>query len=209
MLRWTNILGQGLGLYFSKELVQILRDTYFSIILDETTDVSTQKQLGICVMYFEEPTVQPVKRFLDMVEVETVTAVGLYNAIKSSFEEKNVPIKNITGFSLDTTNVMFGEYQSVVSLLKKDVSYVLAVKCSCHMIHLCASYACLKKSTTLEDLCRNIYSYFSRSSLRQHEFHEFQKFVETKLHKVLGIGQTRWLSLESCVKRVLEQWEAL
>ena len=85
--RCTNILQQGLGLYFSKELVQILRDTYFSNP-DETTDVSTEKQLGICVMYFDEPTVQPVTRFLDMMEVETATAVGLYHAIKTSFEEK-------------------------------------------------------------------------------------------------------------------------
>ena len=77
-----------MGLY-SKELVQILRDTYFSIIPDETTDVSTEKQSGICVMCFDEPTVQPVTWFFDMVEVETATAVGLYNAIKSSFEEKN------------------------------------------------------------------------------------------------------------------------
>ena len=76
------------------------------------------------------------------------------------------------------------------------------------MIHLCASYACLKLSTTLEDLCRNIYSYFSRSSLRQKELREFQEFVEIKPHKLLGIGQTRWLSLEACVG-FLEQWEAL
>lgn len=32
---------------------------------------------------------------------------------------------------------------------------------------------------------------------------------ELKPHKLLGIGQTRWLSLESCVRRVLEQWDAL
>ena len=61
--RCTNILRQGLGLHFSKELVQILRDTYFSVIPDETTDVSTDKQLGICVVYFDELTVQPVTRF--------------------------------------------------------------------------------------------------------------------------------------------------
>ena len=133
--RCTNILRQGLGLYFSKELVQILRDTFFSIIPDETTDVSTEKQLGIRVVYFDEVAVQPVTRVFDMVEVETATAVDLYNAIKSSFEEKKIPIKNIIGYSSDTTNVMFGENQSVVSLLKKDTPYVLAVKCSCHMIH--------------------------------------------------------------------------
>ena len=87
-----------------------------------------------------------------MVEAETATAVGLYNVIKTSFEEKKIPIKNIIGFSSDTTNVMFGEHQSVV---------------------------------------------------------ETKEFVETKAHKLLRIGQTRWLSLESCVKRVLEQWEVL
>ena len=64
-------------------------------------------------------------------------------------------------------------------------------------------------STTLEDLCKNIYSHFSRSSLRQNEFHQFQEFVEAEPLKLLGISQTWWLSLESCVKRVLEQWNAL
>jgi hypothetical protein len=151
----TNILRQGLGLYFSKHLVEILRETYFSIIPDETTDVSTEKQLGICVSYFDEKSVRSVTRFFDMVEVENCTATGLYKAIKDSFEEKKIPIKNIIGYSSDTTNVMFGEHQSVVALLKKD-PHVLAVKCSCHMIHLCVSHACLKLLKTLEDLCRNI-----------------------------------------------------
>ena len=104
---------------------------------------------------------------------------------------------------------MFGENQSVVALLKKDAPHVFAMKCSCHMIHLCASYACLKLLKTLEDSCRNIYSYFSRSSLRQKEFQEFQEFVNANPHKLLGISQTRWLSLESCVRRVLEQWDTL
>ena len=66
------------------------------------------------MVYFDEQTVQPVTRLFDMVEVEQATAVGLYNAIKSSFEEKKIPIKNIIGYSSDTTNVMFGEHHSVV-----------------------------------------------------------------------------------------------
>ena len=125
-----------------------------------------------------------------MVAVEQSTAAGLYEAIKSSLEEKKIPIKNIIGCSSDTTNAMFGEHQSVVSLLKKDAPYVFSVKCSCHVIHLCASHACLKMSTTLEDLCRNIYSHFSRSSLRQKEFHQFKEFVEAESLKLLGIGQS-------------------
>ena len=46
----TNILRQGLGLHFSKQLVDILRETYFSIIPDEKS-------------------VRSVTRFFDMEEV--------------------------------------------------------------------------------------------------------------------------------------------
>ena len=82
--RCTNILRLVLGLYFLRQLVQILRDTYFSIIPHETTDVSTEKQLGICVVYFNEKIVRPVTRIFDTVAVEQSTAVGHYEAIKSS-----------------------------------------------------------------------------------------------------------------------------
>ena len=203
------IIRQGLGLYFTKDLVEILRASYFSIIPDETTDVSTEKQLGICVAYFNEKTMEPVTRFFDMVSVEDSTANGLYGAIKNAFEGKAIPVKNIVGYSSDTTNVMFGEHHSVVALLKKDAPHVWAVKCSCHMIHLCASDACLKMSTTLEDLCRNVYSHFNRSSLRQKDYRQFQEFVQAEPHKLLGVAQTRWLSLESSISRLLEQWDAL
>lgn len=41
------------------------------------------------------------------------------------------------------------------------------------------------------------------------EYREFQKFAEVDIHKILHPSQTRWLSLASVVKRILEQWSAL
>ena len=204
----TNIVHQGVGLFHAKELVEILRKKQFSIIPDETTDVSTAKQLAMCVMYVDDD-VNPVNRFLDIVEATDTGAKGLYQSMKTSLEEKSIPLSNIIGYSSDTCYVMFGENLSVSTLLKKDIPHVATIKCSCHMIHLCASHACLKLSTTLEDLCRNIYAHFSRSSLRQKDLEQFQAFVEVQPHKLLKLSQTRWLSLESCVTRILEQWEAL
>ena len=77
------------------------------------------------------------------------------------------------------------------------------------MIHLCASYACLKLSTSLEDLVRNVYAHFSRSSKRFKNFEEFQTFCGTPVHKFLCLSQTRWLSMVSVFNRVLEQWSPL
>jgi hypothetical protein len=38
---------------------------------------------------------------------------------------------------------------------------------------------------------------------------EFQQFCDLKSQKILHPCQTRWLSLQAVVKRILEQWEVL
>ena len=204
--------------------MEILRKRIFSVIPDKTTDVSTKSQirsdsdtnghltqLAICVMYFDEETLKPVTSFLAMVEVKDSTAKGLYTALETVFAERRLPMSNIIGYASDTCNTMFGQHNSVSTLLKSEVPHVLLVKCSCHMIHLYASHACQKMSKSLEeeDTCRQIYNHFNTPYLRQQDLLEFQMFVGVKPHKLLKIGQTRWLSLESCVERVLEQWDAL
>ena len=205
----TNIVRQSLGLYFCKDLVDLLKNTKFSVIPNETTDVSCTKQLAMCVVYFDYNKFETITSFFDAVEVTQCDAKSLYSAIKSSFESRSIPMSNIIGFSSDTCNVMFGERPSVMSLIREECNNIVFVKCSFHMIHLCVSHACVKLSTTLEDLCRNIFNYFSRSSLRQHELKKFQMFFQISSHKMLSFGQTRWLSLEQCVSRMLEQWGAL
>lgn len=52
---------------------------------------------------------------------------------------------------------MFGDK----GFVEKDI-HVIIVRCSCHIIHPCASYACRKMWASLEDMFRNIYSHFSR-----------------------------------------------
>lgn len=54
-----------------------------------------------------------------------------------------------------------------------------------------------------------LFTHFSLSPKRQQSFKEFQNFVEIEPHKILAPGQTRWLSLQACVRRLIEQWNAL
>ena len=69
---------------------------------------------------------------------------------------------------------------------------------------------CIEKlPRAIEDLIRDIYSHFAHSAKRLSEYKKFQHFAETEPHKILKPAQTRWLSLEQCIQRVLEQWSAL
>ena len=49
----------------------------------------------------------------------------------------------------------------------------------------------------------------NNSPKRLLKFQEFQAFVNVDYHRVIHAGPTGWLSLESVVNRILEQWSAL
>lgn len=203
----TNVIRSGLRPFFNEQLVEKLRTNFYSIYIDETTDVSVSKQLAIVVTYCEN--LQTQVDVLDVVDCPDGSAISLYNNLIKCMEQNNVPFHNWVGFCSDTTNVMMGEHNSVSQLIKKNFPNVFISKCSCHMIALVASNACSKLSNSLEDLCRNIYNHFNRSPKSSAAYKEFQAFFEVKPHKLLKLVQTRWLSLQECSRRILEQWDAL
>ena len=104
---------------------------------------------------------------------------------------------------------MFGAHNSVSKLLVEKYPWIMPVKCSCHSIHLCASYACKKLPKSLEDLCRNIYAHFNASSKRMDALKELQEFLGTEKHRKLQAGQTRWLSMKLCIDRIIDHNEVL
>ncbi|KAL0833090.1 hypothetical protein ABMA28_001200 [Loxostege sticticalis] len=204
----TNTIKTVLGPILTQELVEKLKKTPFSIIMDETTDISVKKQCALTVIYYDE--IDCVRtQFLDIYEVESGKAEDLCNNLLTWLQDRQIPLKNFVGFASDTTNSMVGEHHSVFSHLKLKVPHIACIKCSCHMIHLVAAKACLKLPRSVEDLLRSIGAHFSRSTKRQNKLKEFQDFFKVDIHKILSPATTRWLSLEACVNRTLEQYQVL
>ncbi|KAF9417162.1 hypothetical protein HW555_005673 [Spodoptera exigua] len=202
----TNTIKTVLGPILTQELIDKLKKTPFSIIMDETTDISVKKQCALAVIYYDE--VDCVRtQFLDIYEVKSGKAEDLCNSLLTWLEDRQIPLKNFVGFASDTTNSMVGEHHSVFSHLKQKVPHIACIKCSCHMIHLVASKACLKLPRSVEDFLRSIGAHFSRSTKRQNKLKEFQDFFGVDIHKILSPATTRWLSLEACVNRTLEQYQ--
>lgn len=137
-------------------------------------------------------------------------AEDIFIKIKQFFVKNNIPYKeNLIGFASDGANVMAGKNNSVMFRLRQEIPNIFLIKCICHSFHLAASYACQKIPRGIEDLARDVHNYFSNSPKRVETFKEFQSFTNTKIHQILHPSQTRWLSLESVVNRILEQYQAL
>jgi len=120
-----------------------------------------------------------------------------------------IPLDNIIGFCSDGCNVMVGSRNSVASRFSHMYPGIFILKCICHSAHLCASEACKKIPRSCEDMARNIFNFLHSSAKRQTTLKQFQMFMDLKPKKILHPSQTRWLSLEAVVNRILEQWEAL
>lgn len=142
-------------------------------------------------------------------DVEGATAEHLFGLLSKSFEDYDIPFKNIIGFASDGASTMMGKDNSVASRFLEKCPEIYIFKCICHSLHLCASNACKKLPRSCEDLARNVYAEFKNSSKRQHLFKKFQSFLDIDVHKILRPAQTRWLSLKAVVSRILEQWAAL
>ncbi|XP_067214564.1 zinc finger protein 862-like isoform X3 [Linepithema humile] len=205
----TQILKEHVAPCSMMEICNILKTTKFSLIIDETTDISVIKSLAVVVRYFDTIKLIIRDRFLTLLEVKSCTAEDLYNSIAFFLETNGIPFENMIGFAADNCAVMMGDSNGVQARFKKKIPNLFVLGCVCHSMHLCSSAVCLKLPSAMEDLARDIYSYFKNSSKRLNEFVELQTFLHLKPHKILKVSQTRWLSIEAVVNRILEQWTAI
>lgn len=204
-----------IGGVITEDTVTDLRNNKFSVIVDESTDISVTKCLTVIVKYYNSAKGIIVTKMLDLLDVyggnqvHGSTGESLFNMFFEILERHNIPHNNLIGFAADGAANIMGDYNSLCSRLRQQFPGIIIIKCICHSLHLCASEAAKTLPRHCEDLIRNIYAFFSHSAKRKFEFKRFQSLMDIKPHKILHPCQTRWLSLIQAVERILEQWEAL
>ncbi|XP_046671170.1 E3 SUMO-protein ligase KIAA1586-like [Homalodisca vitripennis] len=226
-----------IGNTFKEQLIEKLKETKFSILIDESTDISMIKTIrpaglsggrtnrgpnlreSTVVRFFDKLQGKVVSNFFELKSVFDsstpaaaeggATAEHLYSILEDTLKSHNIPKDNVIGFASDGCNTMMGVNNSVASRLKENFPGIFILKCVCHSLHLCASEACKKLPKELEDLIRGVFNFMHGSAKRLSLFQQFQKFLDLDLHRILHPSQTRWLSVMAAVERVLEQWNAL
>ncbi|KAL7299731.1 hypothetical protein TKK_0007481 [Trichogramma kaykai] len=190
-----------------KNLSEILKNNKFSIIVDESTDVSTTHSMCIVVRYVDNEQQKINETLWDLVEIytapnEVASADRLKELIVKSFESKDVSIT-------DTCNLMMGEHNSVSSKLKQDISYILINKCNCHIQHLSAKYAYDCLPNNILNLLSSITNYINGSLKRLKYWTFLQEGSKVDALRPINPCFTRWLTVCHCVTYLLSRWTAL
>ncbi|XP_055923771.1 general transcription factor II-I repeat domain-containing protein 2B-like [Eupeodes corollae] len=204
----TAIIKHVTGAQNFENLCSLMKINKFSIIIDESTDISCTKYLCVVVRMSKNFKIQDF--FYSLFTLEKADAKSIYDILVTSFNKNEIDYKsNLIGFGADGAAVMMGVNSSVRTYLQADVPNLFIMKCICHSFHLCASYACSNLPSSIEDLCRDVYNYIQNSPKRIAAFKTFQAFLEVKPNKILHYSQTRWLSRLEVVNCILVQYDAL
>lgn len=194
-----------------RELVQDLKGTSYSLIVDESTDITMQKQLCVVVRYYNASLKHIVTNFIAMIIIENGTADTIFDAIVNYRQAHNIPIERCIGLATDGCISMVGCNHSLIKNFKQVCPNIVHIKCICHSIQLASSYALLVLPRNIEALVELTYNWFSHSTLRQLDYKAMYAAINVgeELLKIMQKTKTRWLPIASCVERIMQKYDEL
>ena len=130
-----------ISFHLEKQMLDRLkRSKFYSIMADESTDISTKEELSICGRWLEDSG-KIVEHFLGLVHVQKVDAEALTQSLLIFLNDKDIPLQKLRGLGFDGANTMSGERSGVQKRMKFHAPSALYVHCRCHLLQLAAVYA--------------------------------------------------------------------
>ena len=121
-------------------LQQLASSTYFSIMTDESTDISVLKQLVLVIRYLL-PTGNVTTSFLAIDDIPDGTAETIEAAILKITDNKSVNLSKLRGFGSDGAPIMSGCRSGVAKRLTDRFPKLLSIHCVNHRLALAAAHA--------------------------------------------------------------------
>lgn len=208
----TYIICHTLKPHFENLLMKEIGNQSYSLLIDESTDISVLKFLGMSIMYFNQSEGQIVSTYLALVEMESCDSEAITDAVTSTLKNKGLDVKNMVGLGSDNASVMVGINNGVYKKMLTEVPTLIHIPCVCHSLQLAVSAAASETlPRNIEFLIKETYNWFAHSTLRQAQYRNLYKAINDNHNplKIVKSCDTRWLSIETAVGRILKQWVEL
>uniref|UniRef100_A0A8C6P238 Zinc finger MYM-type protein 1-like n=1 Tax=Nothobranchius furzeri TaxID=105023 RepID=A0A8C6P238_NOTFU len=183
----------------------------FSILLDETTDVSHTEQVSFVVRYVHNMEIK--ERFLQVCNVESTCGDALEKLVRALLEENNLKIDNIRGQGYDGAANMSGQFKGLQSRIQKQNPKALYVHCQAHCLNLvlvdsAKSNICF---VSFFNLVEKLYTFVANSSKRHSAFIKMQKKVypDQRPLELQKLSDTSWSCRETALKTMRKVLPAL
>ena len=211
----SQIIKNVLSASLEEEIVNDLEGKKFSVLIDESTDVSSDKHLCVCIRHFSLQEKKIIDEYLGIIPVISTTGEDLFVALKEKLESKNLDLKNIVGYGSDGASNVIGAHNSVWSRIKNASNNCVLMRCICHSLDLVVQNAFELMPSSVGFLLADIPTFFSKSALRREEFLNLFKVMDPNEERrgtptpFQKFSTTRWLVRGKVLYKLLVNWQEL
>lgn len=187
-------------------LKEIKNSSFFSIIVDDTTDITVATQCSI-VLRFVDKNGLVVERFLGFHDVTCDrTASGLFNLVDNRLNELNLEHrKKLIAQCYDGASVMSGHLNGLQMKMKDIAPQAVFVHCLAHRLNLV-----LKQSLSSISDCRIFFASLGGIPTFFHVSSKRTYVAEAVVKKRIPTAvETRWSSHFKTLKVVVNEWHGL
>ncbi|CAK9291788.1 unnamed protein product [Gordionus sp. m RMFG-2023] len=126
-----------------EKLIKIVnKSTFFSVLADETTDISNQQQMSLVIRILNLDTIKISEFFLQFIPLNNGTGENIAKQIISFLKNNDIDITKIRGQGYDGAPAMSGKINGVQAYIKKKCPKALYVHCGEYSQNLVISKAC-------------------------------------------------------------------
>ncbi|XP_057532927.1 uncharacterized protein LOC130810820 [Amaranthus tricolor] len=210
----------------TKRIIEEVGDGYFSILADESSDVSQKEQLALILRFVNRENGSVVERFLGILHVGDTTALSLKNAIMSLLMEHSLSPSMIRGQGYDGASNMRGEINGLKTLIMNDTPRAYYIHCFAHQLQLTLVAVAIKNvnCTWIFDVLANLLNVVGASCKRRDLIRKNQAQVVAQALEVGEIesgsglnqerrlsrpGDTRWGSHYKCLISIINLFPSI
>ena len=193
-----------------KEHDEIKTSKFYGIMIDESTDLTVEKRLSICIRYVKSGV--PVTHFLCNVPVEDGKAHTIVNCIVETFNQISLTLSTCVSLATDGAAVMTGKRTGVgVQLQAKYAPYCIQTHCIAHRLNLACTDTIKKDQYMVKfrDMFSSLYFFMSGSSQRTQTLKKIQAILEEPEISVKEPHSIRWLGLRNAVDAVFVSYSSV
>lgn len=212
--KYASLIRNVIGPSLLSATLKDVGDSPFSLLIDESTDISTEKLVCICIRYYSQKQNVIVTQFLTMLPIVHATSGDLYKVISDFFNKNDFTLQNLLGIGTDGASNMCGSHNSLFTHLSTNLGLdnLILAKCICHSLHLCISKASEIFKDETDFLLRESYNWFRNSTIRMTSYREIYSLINSdtsNFRRLTQLSATRWLSRYTAIDKILTQYLVL
>jgi hypothetical protein len=197
-----------LGGQIHKLIIEEIGSGPYSIIIDETTDLSRDEQVAFCIRYVYKGQIK--ERFVKFNTTASTRSADLEQIVLRHLRELGLSGNFIVGQSYDGASNMSGIYTGLAARLREKFKTAIYIHCYDHRLNLSIKDACSQVSEIRNALgTLNSMHSFIEGSAKRHDIFKGIATLEDCYIALKHLCETRWASRKRSVSAMKTTFSAV